>query len=162
MRLAIIVARGRNHVIGRDGRLPWHLPADLAHFKATTMGAPVLMGRRTYQSIGRALPGRRNIVLSQTLQDSAAPAGVEVVPTLDEALRRVQDAPCGFVIGGQALYRATLPLADQIHLTEVDLAPDGDTWFGFDESAFIEVARRDLHADARNASGMVFRTLHRR
>jgi dihydrofolate reductase len=124
MRRSLIVARARNGVIGRDNALPWHLPADLAFFKRTTMGHPILMGRRTWQSIGRPLPGRRSIVVSGTL---ASPGpDVVVVPSLAEAWGAAAPADEAFVIGGARLFAEALPGADRIYLTEVDGDVDGD------------------------------------
>jgi dihydrofolate reductase len=124
-RLALIVAVARGGVIGNRGGLPWKIPEDLRHFKATTMGHAILMGRRTWESIGRPLPGRRNIVVSRT----AALPGIEVVPSLEDgiALARGDDLP--FVIGGARLYEAALPIATDIYLTEIDREVEGDTFF---------------------------------
>ena len=126
-RLTLVAARARNGVIGRDGGLPWRIPADLAHFKATTMGAPIVMGRRTWESIGRPLPGRRNVVVSRNPE--LAVDGAEVVASLDAALAVCGDVPEVFVIGGAELYAAALPVADRLVLTEVDADVDGDTYF---------------------------------
>lgn len=134
IRLSLIVAQGRNRVIGAGGQLPWRLKGDLAHFKRTTMGAPVIMGRKTWESLPkRPLPGRANIVISRDWNYDAAEARVysSVVPALNAAraiaLRAGQ--PEVFVIGGAAIYEAALPLADRIYLTEVDAAPEGDAFF---------------------------------
>ena len=125
--LALIAALARNRVIGRDNRLPWHLPADLRFFKRTTMGKPLLMGRRTWESIGRPLPGRRMIVLSR---DPAyqAPGGA-VARSLDEAREIAGTVPEIVVIGGASLYAQTLPLAECMYLTFVDADVPGDAWF---------------------------------
>jgi len=125
--LALIAALARNRVIGRDNRLPWHLPADLRFFKQTTMGKPLLMGRRTWESIGRPLPGRRMIVLSRDL-DYQAP-GCTVARSLDEALDVAGAVPELMVIGGAALYQQTLPRAARLYLTRVDMDVPGDVWF---------------------------------
>lgn len=127
MRRSLIVARARNGVIGRDNALPWRLPADLAFFKRTTMGAPIVMGRKTWQSIGRPLPGRRNIVVSRTLGD--APTDVIVVPDLASAFAAAVPADEVFVIGGAQLYAEALATADRIYVTEVDADVEGDTRF---------------------------------
>ena len=126
-RLTIIVARARNGVIGRDNALPWHLPEDLRQFKRTTTGHAVLMGRRTHESIGRPLPGRRNLVVSRT--PGYASPGVEVFTSLPDALRACAADPEVFVIGGAQLYDAVLPLADRAIVTEIDLDADGDARF---------------------------------
>src|SRR5256714_10832206 len=113
--LELIAAVARNGVIGRNGQLPWHLPDDLKHFKQLTLGHPIIMGRRTFESIGKPLPGRRSIVASTTLGKIE---GVEVVPSLDEALQLVRDTPGpAFIIGGAVLYATALPLVRVMHLT---------------------------------------------
>ena len=124
--IVLVAAMGKNRVIGVDGGMPWHLPADLKHFKAVTMGHPVVMGRRTFESIGKALPGRRNVVLSRSLD--LVPTGCELADSLDDALGRLDPGPV-MVIGGGELYRAALPRAVRMELTFVDAAPDGDTYF---------------------------------
>jgi dihydrofolate reductase len=125
--LALIAALTRNRVIGRDNRLPWHLPADLRFFKQTTMGKPLLMGRRTWESIGRPLPGRRMIVLSR---DPAYHApGCAVARSLDEALEIAGEVPEIMVIGGASLYEHTFPLAEHLYLTRVEAEIPGDAWF---------------------------------
>ncbi|MCP5196213.1 MAG: type 3 dihydrofolate reductase [Gammaproteobacteria bacterium] len=125
--LTLIAALSHNRVIGRDNRLPWRLPADLRFFKQTTMGKPLLMGRRTWESIGQPLPGRRMIVLSR---DSAYHApGCVVVRSLDKALELAGVVPEIIVIGGASLYAQTLPLAKRLYLTLVEAEISGDTWF---------------------------------
>lgn len=125
--LELIVACGSNRVIGMNGTMPWHLPEDLKHFKATTMGCPVIMGRKTWDSIGRALPGRTNIVLTRNGSFSAN--GALVAGSLEQALKLVPDAKRVFIIGGGELYRATLPFIDIAWVTEIDASPEGDTFF---------------------------------
>lgn len=157
--LTAVVAVAENNVIGRDGGLPWHLPDDLKHFKAMTLGRPVLMGRRTFESIGKALPGRRNIVLTRHPLDIA---GIETVDSLDAALRLVADAPEVAVIGGARLWRDTLPQIDRIHLTRVHAAVEGDTWFPeLDAKQWRETGRTTQPANERNAYAMSFITLER-
>ena len=124
-RLNLIIARARNGVIGKDNAMPWKVPGEQAYFKRVTMGHPIIMGRRTWQSIGRPLPGRRNIVVSR--DPSFVAAGAEVVASLDEALLRTQEATEVFVIGGAQLYAAALPRADRLLITEIDHDFDGDT-----------------------------------
>ena len=140
-RLHLIFARARNGVIGRAGALPWHLPQDLAHFKRTTLGAPVLMGRQTWESIPakfRPLPGRLNIVLTRQPDwqpESAGSGTVLRAVTLAQAIERCGDADDAWVIGGAALFTAALPLAASAVVTEIDADFDGDTWapeFGAD------------------------------
>lgn len=160
MIVSAVVAVSDNGVIGRDGALPWHLPADLAHFKAKTMGKPVLMGRRTWQSIGRPLPGRRNLVLTRR---ALAIDGVEVVHTLEEALARVAGVEELAVIGGEQLFRELLPRFDVIHLTEVHADVAGDTVMpALDRAVWRESERLERAADERNAYPMSFVTLERR
>jgi len=140
----------RNRVIGRNNALPWRLPADLAHFKRVTMGHPVVMGRRTYESIGKALPGRKNIVVTRN-RDFRAP-GCTVVASLDEAWEAAGDADEVCVIGGTTLFEETLPLADAIHLTEVEADVEGDTFFPeFDRSEWRETEVARHGADERHA-----------
>lgn len=126
-RVVLVAAVARNGVIGRDGDLPWRIPEDLEHFKALTLGGTLVMGRKTYDSIGRPLPGRRTIVI--TRQPKWTADGVQVVHSLDEALALAGDAETVFVAGGAEIYREAMPFADAIELTEVDAAPDGDTHF---------------------------------
>lgn len=126
-RICLIAAMAANRVIGRNNALPWHLPADLKRFKALTMGHPVLMGRNTYESIGKPLPGRRNLVITRN-RGYGAP-GCEVVHSLDEALAACGDAQDVYVIGGAELYRAALPRAHCLELTEIHAAFDGDVVF---------------------------------
>nr|AIA10581.1 dihydrofolate reductase [uncultured bacterium] len=122
----LVVARADNGVIGKDGTLPWHLPSDLRHFKIQTMGAPMIMGRKTFESLPKVLPGREHIVLTR---DPAWKAeGVKVARSRDEALALAAGDRVS-IIGGAEIYREFLPIADRIHLTEVHLSPDGDTWF---------------------------------
>ncbi|MEM9681664.1 MAG: dihydrofolate reductase [Pseudomonadota bacterium] len=164
-RIALIVAMATNRVIGRDGDLPWRISADLKHFKATTMGKPIVMGRRTFASIGRALPGRANIVITRN-QDFAAD-GVDVAHDVDGALavarRRAAEAKADeiMIIGGAAIYEAFLPLADRLYLTEVHEPIDGDTYFpDFDRAGWREVAREDR--DDVHSAPVSFVTLDRR
>ena len=126
-RVELIVARADNGVIGRDGRLPWHLSADLRQFKITTMGAPMIMGRKTFDSLPGLLPGREHIVLTRDADFQAE--GVKVAHSTDEALKLAAGAERVSVIGGAEIYHAFLPMAERIHLTEVHVAPDGDTFF---------------------------------
>jgi dihydrofolate reductase len=148
-RVTVIAARARNGAIGRDNALPWRLPEDLQHFKATTLGHPVVMGRRTFESIGRALPGRRTLVV--TGDPAWRREGCERVASLAEALARCAGDPEVFVAGGARLYAAALPLADRLILTEVDLAPPADTFFPpFDPAAW----RRTGHRAAVSRSGL--------
>lgn len=140
----------RNRVIGRDNALPWRLPAELAHFKRVTMGHPIIMGRRTYESIGRPLPGRLNIVVSRN-PGFVAP-GCTVVDSLEKAYEAAGDAGEVSIIGGTSLFEAALPTADCIHLTEVEAEIAGDTWFpDFDRSQWREKEIVRHPADERHA-----------
>jgi dihydrofolate reductase len=160
-RLTLIVARARNGVIGRDGALPWRLPEDLAFFKRTTMGHPIVMGRKTWQSIGRALPGRRNIVV--TRQPEFVAAGAEVAATLEAALSLCAAGTEVFVIGGAGLYREALPQADRLLVTEIDADFDGDTFFAAPDAAqWIEAERTHRPPTADRAFGLDFVTYLRR
>ena len=136
----LILARADNGVIGGDGGMPWHLPADLKRFKALTMGHPVLMGRKTYESIGKPLPGRRNLVITRNRGYSAP--GCEVVHSLDAALDACPGAEEIFIIGGAELYREALPRAQRLEFTEIHAEFDGDTSFPpFPPDQWRETAR---------------------
>jgi dihydrofolate reductase len=161
--LSLIAAVARNGAIGKDNALLWRLSEDLQFFKRTTMGCPVIMGRKTYESIGRPLPGRRNIVVTRNAAWSAA--GVDAVPSLPAALALVQDAPTGkaFVIGGAQIYAEALPLAQEIVLTEIGKDFEGDAFFpSWDRTAFEEVAREQHHAAPPNDFDYAFVTYRRR
>lgn len=154
MTLAIIAAVAANGVIGRGNDLPWRLPADLRRFKALTMGHAVVLGRRTWESIGRPLPGRRMIVLTRQ-EDWTAP-GVEVAHSLDEALD-LAGGETVFVAGGEAVYRAALPRAEALELTRVHAEVEGDARFpGFDASAWRRVWHEDHPADTWHAWPFTF------
>jgi dihydrofolate reductase len=161
LRRSLVVAMARNRVIGRDNALPWRLPADLAHFKKVTMGHPIVMGRRTYESIGKALPGRRNIVVTRNVGLEAP--GCIVVPSLEAAWRAAGDADEACVIGGTSLFEETLPIADAIHLTEIEADVPGDTYFPeFDRSQWREREIARQPADARHAYAIRFLELERK
>jgi dihydrofolate reductase len=158
--VALVVAADEEGGIGRGGGLPWHLPADLKHFRTLTMGKPVIMGRRTWESIGRPLPGRRNIVVSR--QPSVQAPGCEVVGSLAEALQRVDDAAEVCIIGGAEIYRLALPLADIIHLTRVHARVEADTFLPPLNPQEWRLRSREEHAaDERHAYPYSFITLDR-
>jgi dihydrofolate reductase len=160
-RVTLIVATDLRGVIGRDGGLPWHLPDDLRRFKALTLGKPIVMGRRTWDSIGRALPGRHNIVISR--QPGFALEGATVVGSFPDALAAAGAVPEICVIGGAEVFRAALPLADTLELTLVEADVDGDTYFpAVDDAEWIETAREPHAADERHAWPFTFVTLKRR
>lgn len=156
MIISLIVAVGRKHEIGKDGRMPWHLPADLKHFKAMTLGKPVLMGRKTLDAIGRPLPDRRNLVITRDRQFSAP--GCEVVHSLEEALARAEPAAEAMVIGGGEIYRAAWPMAKRVYLTRIDAeVPGADTFFPeLEPGEWKQLSREDHRADARNPYGYSF------
>ncbi|PXW96599.1 dihydrofolate reductase [Sphaerotilus hippei] len=162
--LALIAAVARNGAIGRDNQLLWHEAADAQHFRRTTMGCPVIMGRRTWDSLPerfRPLPGRRNLVLTRQAGWSAS--GAEPVASLQAALEALADVPRAFVIGGGELYAMALPLADELVLTEIDAELDGDTWFpAWDAQAFEEISRVSQPGSAPGRPGFDFVVRRRR
>lgn len=125
--LHLIVAHARNGAIGIDGKLPWYLPEDLKHFKRTTLGKPVIMGRKTWESLGRPLPGRKNVVI--TRQADYVAEGACVVPTIEAALEAVKDEPVAFILGGAQIYQQTLPLVKVAHVTVINADYDADAYF---------------------------------
>ena len=147
--ISFVVAMARNGVIGKDNQLPWRLPADLRHFKAVTMGKPIIMGRKTFDSIGRPLPGRTNIVV--TRDPAYSSEGCVVVHSIEEALAAAGAAEEVMIIGGADFYRQLLPRADRIYLTLIDAEVEGDTWFSeLDPARWPERSREDHVADADN------------
>jgi dihydrofolate reductase len=160
LRVTIIAALAENGVIGRAGGLPWHLPDDLKRFKTLTMGRPLLMGRKTFESIGRPLPGRRNLVLTRGTKE--LPAGVEGVATLALAMEKCAADSELCVIGGAEVYRQTLPLAERLELTLVRATIDGDVMYpDIDMKNWRELSRTEHPADERHAWAMTFLTLER-
>jgi len=159
--ISLIVARDLNGVIGRDNALPWRLPADLRRFKALTMGKPMLMGRRTFDSIGHALPGRLNLVLTRDRAWQAP--GTVAVHSLDEAFKEARGAAELMVIGGAELFELVLPLAERVYLTDVEATLSGDTRIpDFVPAEWRELDCSSYAADADHAHAMTFRTLERR
>jgi dihydrofolate reductase len=154
--LVLVVAVARNGIIGRDGHLPWDLPEDRRHFRRVTLGHAVIMGRRTWDEVGKPLPQRRNLVVSRT--PGLALEGAEVYPSLAEAIARARETdPEPRIIGGSGIYREALPLVTRIYLTEIDRDVEGDTRFPeFDRAAFREVERR-----AGGELGVIYLTLER-
>lgn len=147
MKISLIVAMASNRAIGLDGQMPWHLSADLKHFKQITMGAPIVMGRKTFAAIGRPLPGRRNLVISRNPDYQAT--GCEVFADINSVLQACSDVAEVFIIGGATLYQALLPHADYLYLTEIHQAFEADTLFpDFDRQAWQELERKDINDDA--------------
>ncbi|MCG2634082.1 MAG: type 3 dihydrofolate reductase [Gammaproteobacteria bacterium] len=160
MRLSLIAAVARNRVIGVNGELPWHLPADLKQFRKLTLGKPIIMGRATYESIGRPLPERLNIVIS-TNPNFQAP-GCCVAQSLAEGIAAAGDTPEVMIIGGEQLSRQALPQADRLYLTLVDAAVEGDRHFpDYDPNEWRESNRSCFDADAINPHGYCFVELQR-
>ena len=159
--ITLVVAVADSGVIGRDNGLPWHLPEDLKRFKRLTMGKPMVMGRRTFESIGKPLPGRQNIVV--TRDTNYRRDGVTVVHDVDGALRAAGDVPEIMVIGGAELFRALLPRAGRIHLTRVHGNIEGDVmWPALDEGDWVVVKRESHSADERHAYAMTFEVWEKR
>jgi dihydrofolate reductase len=162
LKVTLLAAVARNGVIGREGTLPWRIPEDAKRFRALTMGHPVLMGRRTWESLPdrfRPLPGRQNVVVTRNPEWRAE--GADRVGSLEDALELVHDASRAFVIGGAELYAGALPFADELALTEIDADVEGDTFFpAFDRSDFTEVAR-EPHV-AGDGTSFAFVTYERR
>lgn len=158
--ISLIAAMARNRIIGKDNDMPWHLPADLAHFKRVTMGKPVIMGRRTYESIGFPLPGRKNVVITRNAD--YAPEGVVVVNSVEAALSEVSDADEVMIIGGGQLYREMLPHADRLYLTQIQADIVGDTEFpDYTVFEWEEIDREVYEADDKNAYDLEFVTLEK-
>jgi dihydrofolate reductase len=161
-RVTLIVAMTDDGVIGVDGRLPWRLPEDLRRFKAATLGKPVVMGRKTFESIGRPLPQRHNIVLTRQVGFSARDPAVTVVTTLEAALQAAGDVPEVMIIGGAEIYQLALPLAQRIILTRVHANVQGDTHFSpLDPKAWRVASSETYAADEKHAYSMTFEDLER-
>lgn len=149
MKLAIIVATDQQNLIGKDNDLPWKISADLQYFRRVTMGKPLIMGRNTHESIGRALPGRKNIVITSDLRYQAE--GCCVVHSIDQAMSECDDAKEVMVMGGASLYKQLLPQADRLYLTQVHASLEGDTWFpDWQQSDWQELSRENYPADEKN------------
>lgn len=160
MRINIVVAAAANGVIGVDGGLPWHLPDDFAWFKKVTMGKPIIMGRRTWESIGKALPGRQNIVI--TRRQGYEAAGADVVSSPEQAIVAAGDAEDVMIIGGERVYADFLPLASRLYLTRVDVEAEGDAYFPpIVDTEWTLVSAEPHAADARHACAFEFRLYDR-
>lgn len=163
MKISMIAAMAHDRVIGKDNQMPWHLPADLAHFKRVTLGKPVLMGRKTFESIGRPLPGRRNLVISRNPDYQAE--CIEVVSSVEAALALLAGSSVEelMVIGGGHLYAEMLPSADCLYLTRIDLVVEGDTRFpAFDDGHWQRIECESHPADEKNPHPYSFETWQRR
>lgn len=163
MRIAIIAAVAENRAIGRDGGLPWRLPVDLARFKRLTWGHHLVLGRRTFEGLGRPLPGRTTLVVSRR-RPALAVEGVRFVPSLEAAIEIARDAGESelFVAGGAEIYRLALPFADRLYLTRIAASPKADTFFPpFDPAAWHLVEREEHSADERHAHPFSFQTFER-
>lgn len=161
MIVSLIVAMDAQGIIGKQGELPWHLPADLKRFKSLTLGHPVVMGRKTFESIGRPLPGRTNIVITRD-EGYAAPAGVVLVSSLDAALERCAGEDEVFVIGGESVYRLALERADRIYVTRVHESVEGDARFPDPDLAGWQLTGEERHGtDERHAHEFTFQVYQR-
>jgi len=146
MKISIIVAMASNRAIGQDNKMPWHLSADLKKFKQTTMGAPILMGRRTFESIGQPLPGRKNIIISKN--KNYHQNGCFVFNSIDKAIKSCEKKDEIFIIGGASIYESTLPKAHSLYLTQIHKEFEGDTFFPFiDNQIWKEIEREDINDD---------------
>ncbi|MGF1546143.1 MAG: dihydrofolate reductase [Thiotrichales bacterium] len=156
MIVSLIAAVAHNGVLGRDNQMPWHLPADLKHFRALTLGKPIIMGRRTFESLGRKLlPGRLNIILTRAAAFQVD--GAVVAHSVEQALAAAEPAPEVMIIGGAEVYRLFYARAQHLYLTEIDAAIDGDTHFPeIARSDWVEIARTHRPADAANPYPMDF------
>jgi len=154
--LSLIVAHADNRVIGKDNDMPWHLPADLAYFKKTTLGKPIIMGRKTFESIGRPLPGRKNIVISRDANYAAT--GIETVTSVEQALEKVNDVQEVMVIGGGAIYQHCISQADRLYITHIDALVEGDTFFPEYnlDTVWQKVSSEQLAADDKNGYDLDF------
>jgi len=151
----MIVATANNRIIGKDNDMPWHLPADLAYFKKTTLGKPIIMGRKTYESIGRPLPGRQNIVISRDINYKAD--GIDTVTSVDAALALVKGIEEVMVIGGGAIYKHCLPAADRLYITHIDAEIEGDTQFpSYGTDIWNKVKSDKFLADTKNKYNLDF------
>ena len=164
MTISLIVAASLNHAIGKDNQLPWHLPADLKFFKTTTMGCPVVMGRKTFQSIGRTLPGRKNVVITRDAAFNADKQfDIELAPGLTQALETLASEKELFIIGGGEIFKQSMPLADNVYLTLVNTTLDGDVFFPEMDLTLFELVWEEKHlADDKNKFDYTFQKFVRK
>lgn len=161
MIISLVVAMAKNRVIGFKGDMPWRMPVDLQHFKRVTMGKPIIMGRKTFDSIGKPLPGRRNVVISR--QASLSISGCEVFNSLDTALDALSDEPEVMIIGGGNVYQQAMPTVEKLYVTLIDAEPEGDTFFpAWNESEWREISREQCEKDEKNDYSCAFVQLARR
>lgn len=161
MRLSLIVAMDDKQLIGKNNALPWHLPADLRHFKKITTGKTVLMGRKTYQSIGKALPNRRNVIISHNPDFKATDC--EVVNSIDAALMLVENDVEVMIMGGAGIYQQFLPQVERLYITRVEGTFIGDAYFPqFNQNDFIEIDRKSQQKDEKNPHNYHFTVLQRK
>jgi dihydrofolate reductase len=158
--ISAIVATAKNNVIGKNNALPWSLPAELKHFKEVTMGRPILMGRKTYESIGRILPGRTNIIVSRNSNYKAE--GAIVVSSIDEALNAVANEEEVFIIGGEAIYNEAMPKIQRLYKTEVKAEIEGDRFFHYTPDEWKEISREEHKKDPANPYDYDFIVLERK
>lgn len=164
MKISLIVAKARNNVIGKNNQLVWKLSGDLQHFKRTTLGHHVIMGRKTFESMGKPLPGRTSIVITRN-KDYQVPSPHHVVHSLDEALKIVEEKGLeqSFILGGAEIFKQALPLTDEMIITEVNATPDGDTFFpSVDYSAWVKVSEENHPKDEKNEYNYTFVIYHRK
>ncbi len=162
MRISIIVATAQGGVIGKENGIPWYMPADLAYFRKLTSGHPIIMGRKTHESIGRILPDRLNIIISRDTDYKAE--GAQVVHSLEQAIniaKSTNDEEI-FVIGGDSIYKMALPFVNRIYITDVDAAIEGDRFFKFNRDDWIEVSKESHQPDEKNKFPYEFVVLDRR
>lgn len=162
IQISVIVARTLNKVIGKDNAMPWHLPVDLARFRTNTVGKPVIMGRKTYESIGRLLPKRPNIILSRTgfsVEGAYSTTSLEQAVTLAKSFANIDEI---MILGGGELFKQAMPLANKLYLTEIQAEIDGDTFFEFDETQWKIVEEKWSEIDEQNPFRCRFMVLERR
>lgn len=159
MKISLIVAKSKNHVIGKNNKMPWHLPADLKHFKNVTMGKTIIMGRRTFESIGKPLPGRRNIVISHN--EKLQITGCDVFNSIEDALVAVKNESEVMIIGGANIYAQTIALARTIYLTVIEVELDGDAFFPALGSEWKLISEDKFPADEKNSYAYCFQQYDR-
>ena len=159
MIISLIAAMDRNRLIGRSNGMPWHLPADFKHFKSITLGKPLIMGRKTFESIGKPLPGRKNIVVSRAGFEAE---GIVTVATIEQALLQADEAAEVMIIGGATLYQQFIPNAQRLYLTHVEGEFDGDTWFPeFDSRDWKVISTAEYAKDERNNHAFTIKNYER-